>query len=222
MDEILEIPAGALDALAIFPLPDLVFFPGSLLPLHIFEPRYREMIGDVLAGSGLLAVVRLLPGFEPNYKGRPPVADIAGVGACVSADRLPDGRYNLMLRGLGRVRLDEELAPDTSYRRARCRLLPDSRSSRAERLDEGQRTLIALCDRLASVVPEGEVLRQLARALPTPGGCADAVANALVRDPEARQTLLELLDPADRLDQVAMVVNALVARMDPSRGSNLN
>src|SRR5687767_6553216 len=91
-----SIPAAALDELAVFPLPDLVFFPHSLLPLHIFEPRYREMTADVLAGSRLLAVARLLPGLEADDQGRPAIHEIAGVGLCVHADRLPDGRYHIM------------------------------------------------------------------------------------------------------------------------------
>src|SRR2546426_1112956 len=66
-----EIPASALEELAIFPLPDLVLFPNALLPLHIFEPRYRDMMADVLEGARLLAVVRLMPGFEDEYEGRP-------------------------------------------------------------------------------------------------------------------------------------------------------
>ncbi len=218
----MEIPAGALDELAIFPLPDLVFFPGSLLPLHVFEPRYRAMMTDVMRGTRVLAVARLRPGFEADYDGRPAVYDVACVGACVAADRLPDGRWNLMLRGLGRVHLEEELPPEHAYRVVRARLLPDAGSTRPAELGGAHEQLVALCDRLAGMVPDGEALRQLARALPTPGGCADVVANALVRDPDARQTLLELLDPRDRLELVIGHVAALAARMDPSSGTTLN
>src|SRR5450432_2501998 len=92
---------GALDALAVFPLPDLVLFPGTLLPLHIFEPRYREMITHVLGGSRVLAVARLRPGFEETYQDRPPVFELCGVGYVVAAEPLEDGRWNIMLRGVG-------------------------------------------------------------------------------------------------------------------------
>jgi Lon protease-like protein len=215
MDDGGDIPAAALEALPIFPLPDLVLFPNALLPLHIFEPRYREMMRDVVAGGGLLAVVRLRPGYEADYHGRPPVFETATVGRCLSAVRLPDGRWNIMVRGLARVRFEEELAPEQAYRRVRARVLADGRSTRAGELGTLSRELLALCDRLAASVPDGEPLRQLSRTVPTPGGCADVVASALVRDPDLRQTLLELLDPADRLAQLCDYVARLVAQLGP-------
>jgi len=210
-----EIPPAALDELAIFPLPDLVLFPNALLPLHIFEPRYRDLIADILAGSRLLAVARLRPGYDADYYGRPPVYAVAGIGRCISADPLPDGRYNIMVRGLGRFHIDAELAPAKAYRQVRGRLLGDDRTLRAVDLDDLHRELLAVCDRLADLVPEGDPLRQLTRVIPTPGGCADVVASALVRDPDFRQNLLELLDPGDRLEQVVEYVSMLVGQFGP-------
>jgi len=210
-----EIASEALASMAIFPLPDMVLFPSALLPLHIFEPRYRDMMADVLAGTELLAVVRLRPGYQADYHGRPPVYSTAGVGRCIAADRLPDGRYNIMLRGVGRIHIEQELPPTKSYRQVRGQLLPDARSTRSEGLADQHRGLVALCDRLADVVAEGEPLRHLARAAEGPGECADVVASALVRDADLRQTLLELLDPADRLDQVSDYVSRLVAQLGP-------
>jgi Lon protease-like protein len=209
------ISGAVLEALAIFPLPDVVLFPHAMLPLHVFEPRYRALVADVLEGSGLFAVPRLRPGYETGYQGRPAVFETAGIGVCVAADRLPDGRYNVMLRGLGRVRIERELPAGRAYRVVQSRILDDARSTRDAELGAAHHTLIALCDRLASSVEgneEADALRQLARAVATPGGCADLVASALVRDADARQTLLELLDPADRLDQVTAHVTALLGR----------
>jgi Lon protease-like protein len=212
----MAISAAALDGLAIFPLPGIVLFPNALLPLHIFEPRYRDMMTDVTAGSRILAIARLKPGFEPEYEGRPPVFDTIGIGEVVTADRLPDGRWNIMLRGLARARIEDELPPIRRYRLVRGRILRDDVSTRGARLEVAQRELIAICDRLADVVPEGgDALRQLARVIESPGGCADVVAAALVRDPDTRQTLLELLDPADRLDEVISYVSMLVAQLGP-------
>jgi Lon protease-like protein len=207
------IPAAALEELAVFPLPNLVFFPHTLLPLHIFEPRYRAMIADVLAGSRVLAVARLRPGYEADYEGRPPIFEVAGVGACVHADRLPDGRYHIMLHGLARVFLEEELPPGRAYRVARARVLGDGSAARSAELEAQQQALVALCDRLAAALPDADGLRQLARAVDSPGGCADAVASAVVRDPDARQTLLELLDPADRLDRVTAHLTQLLHQL---------
>src|SRR5215470_6975820 len=211
-----DIPSAALEELAVFPLPDLVLFPNALLPLHIFEPRYREMMADVVAGSGLLAVARLRAGYEADYHGRPPIFSTVGVGRCISSDKLPDGRYNIMLRGLARLHVESELPPAHAYRQVRARLLVDSRSARAGELPTLHRELLSVCDRLAQVVTDGDPLRQLARTIPTPGGCADVVASALVRDPNVRQSLLELLDPADRLEQVTEYVAMLVGQFGPS------
>jgi Lon protease-like protein len=111
--------------LPLFPLPETVFFPHTLLPLHIFEPRYRAMVADCLAGEKRMVVVRLLPGWEQDYYGRPPIHTVAGVGEVVEVERLPDGRYNILLKGFARVLIEEELPPTEAYRVARCRPLED-------------------------------------------------------------------------------------------------
>ena len=103
-------------SLPIFPLPDLTFFPHTMLPLHIFEARYRAMITDCLSRDKRLAVVGLKPGYEASYEGKPPVHAVCGVGRIVQWERLASGRFNLLLRGEGRVRIDRELPTDTLYR----------------------------------------------------------------------------------------------------------
>ncbi|HEX3850250.1 MAG TPA: LON peptidase substrate-binding domain-containing protein, partial [Polyangiaceae bacterium] len=80
-----------LAALPIFPLPNVVLFPGALLPLHVFEPRYRELARQVLSGRQLMAVARLKPGFEEHYEGRPPVFEVCGVGSVIDSVAHGDG-----------------------------------------------------------------------------------------------------------------------------------
>ncbi|HEV8395427.1 MAG TPA: LON peptidase substrate-binding domain-containing protein, partial [Vicinamibacterales bacterium] len=92
----------------IFPLPNVVLFPNVFLPLHIFEPRYREMVADALASDRMIGMVLLRPGWERDYEGRPPVYPIGCSGVMTHAERLPDGRYNIVLRGVERFRLLEE------------------------------------------------------------------------------------------------------------------
>jgi Lon protease-like protein len=91
----------------IFPLPNTVFFPRAKLPLHIFEPRYRQMVADALAGERLIVVVLLKPGWEDEYYENPPVHDTATLGTIEEHELLPDGRYNILLQGVERVRLVE-------------------------------------------------------------------------------------------------------------------
>jgi Lon protease-like protein len=122
------------DILSIFPLPNVVLFPNVFLPLHIFEPRYREMVGDALESDRLIGMALLRPGWEHEYEGRPPVYPIGCSGVITHFERLPDGRYNLVLRGLERFRIIEE-DHDRSYRRAlvesllECRLTADDRAA---------------------------------------------------------------------------------------------
>jgi uncharacterized protein len=89
----------------LFPLPNLVLFPHVMQPLHIFEPRYRAMLEDALAGDRMIATVLLAPGWEKDYEGRPPLHATACLGRIASYCRLEDGTYNVLLLGLRRVAL---------------------------------------------------------------------------------------------------------------------
>jgi Lon protease-like protein len=96
------------DLLPLFPLPNVVLFPNVFLPLHIFEPRYREMVGDALRGDRLIGMVLLKPGWEHDYEGRPPVYPIGCSGLMTHVEQLADGRYNIVLRGVERFRIVQE------------------------------------------------------------------------------------------------------------------
>src|SRR5690606_41500295 len=91
--------------LPLFPLPNVVLFPDALLPLHIFEPRYRTMVADALDSDRHIGMVLLRAGFERDYEGRPPIFDGGCRGVIVHWVRLDDGRYNILLRGLERFRV---------------------------------------------------------------------------------------------------------------------
>jgi uncharacterized protein len=105
------------DLLPLFPLPNVVLFPNVFLPLHIFEPRYREMVADAAASDRMIGMVLLRPGWERDYEGRPAIYPLGCSGVMTHVEKLPDGRYNLVLRGLERFRILEE-NHDRSYRRA--------------------------------------------------------------------------------------------------------
>ncbi len=120
------------ELLPLFPLPNVVLFPNVFLPLHVFEPRYREMVADALAGDRLIGMVLLRPGYERDYEGRPPVYPVGCRGVMTHAERLPDGRYNIVLRGLDRFRIDSE-NDERSYRRAAVDVLHEPAPTPAER-----------------------------------------------------------------------------------------
>ena len=96
------------DLLPLFPLPNVVLFPNVFLPLHIFEPRYREMVADAITGDRMIGMVLLRPGWEQDYEGRPPVYPIGCSGLITHVEQLADGRYNIVLRGFERFRVIDE------------------------------------------------------------------------------------------------------------------
>src|SRR5438874_2962379 len=106
----------AAGAVRLFPLPNLVMFPHVMQPLHVFEPRYCDLLDDALAGDRLIAMVLLEPGWERDYDARPAIAPVACLGKVVAHERLPTGRHNILLRGLGRAAIQRELPPRRPFR----------------------------------------------------------------------------------------------------------
>jgi uncharacterized protein len=215
-----------LSALPIFPLPDVVLFPDATLPLHVFEPRYRTLTRDVLRGDRVIAMARLKPGFEPDYDGRPPVFELCGVGRVVKDVQQPDGRYNLVLRGVARVRIVEELEPERPYRMVRAELVEDGFTNDPELVPIWKTKLGSLWEKLGPHLPESlRDLRELTADARTASAYADALAAAVVADPNEAQQIFEELDPAERLrllvERVQHLSDALFADGPVSR-SRLN
>ena len=98
-------------SLPIFPLPNVVLFPNVFLPLHIFEPRYRQMTAESLAGDRIIGMVLLRPGYESQYEAAPPVYATGCSGLITHAEKLDDGRYNLVLRGIEKFSINHEELP---------------------------------------------------------------------------------------------------------------
>ena len=109
----------------IFPLPNVVLFPNVFLPLHIFEPRYREMVRDALSGDRIIGMVLLRPGYEADYEGRPPIYPVGCAGVVTHSEPLADGRYNIVLRGIEKFRVTEE-DRSRAYRIAHVEALPEA------------------------------------------------------------------------------------------------
>jgi Lon protease-like protein len=117
--------AGAVfNKIPIFPLPNVVFFPKVYLPLHIFEERYKTMIIDALHGNQKIGMILLQQGWERDYYGAPPVHHIGCIGKIEAHEKLPQGRFNILLRGLSRFEIID-FVQDEPYRIARVRLLDD-------------------------------------------------------------------------------------------------
>jgi hypothetical protein len=200
----------------IFPLPDVTFFPHTLLPLHVFEARYRAMVMDSLARDRRLCVVKLRPGYEANYADRPAVYAVGGVGEIVSWERLANGRYNILVRGDARVRIDRELPTDTLYRMVGATVLQDG-SPKGD-VTASLTRIRAACAALLSALDRPRDLLDTALAEGQPSGVvADRIAAAVIPDPTLRQELLELLDVDVRAERVATAVETLVRELKGGR-----
>lgn len=110
----------------LFPLRDLVLFPSNVQPLHIFEERYREMIEDALITDKLIAMATLQPGYDSNeYYGRPSVANPICIGQVAQCEKTEEGTYNLLLVGIKRAVIEDELPARRAFREAKIQLLDD-------------------------------------------------------------------------------------------------
>jgi Lon protease-like protein len=123
---IIDIP----DVIPVFPLPKVVLLPGEVLPLHIFEPRYRDMVRDALAGHRVIGMVDYAPDFQTSEASPTPVREVGCAGFIAQHEKLPDGRYLLFLLGLERFRIDEELPSGALYRTVRVTYTPVHPSAR--------------------------------------------------------------------------------------------
>ena len=200
--------------LPIFPLPELTFFPHTLLPLHIFETRYRQMMTDVLAGGKRLAVGALKPGWEAHYEGKPEAYPVATVGEVIRWERLASGRYNILLQGIDRVRIEEELPTDTLYRLVNATVLEDLFPNDPATLDPLVDTVKRLALKLVAQVrrDDGPLSNALSEAKHA-GIVADRVAAALIPEFELRQRLLETVEVKERLDQLAEALDRLLSML---------
>jgi Lon protease-like protein len=198
--------------LPVFPLPNVVLFPQVFLPLHIFEPRYREMVADTLEGDRLIGMVLLRPGWEGNYEGRPPVYPIGCAGVITNHARLPDGRYNIVLRGLEKFRIVSE-NQSRSYRIAEVESLH-------EPVDDRERDEIrAARGRLESLLVPRPTGRGADTRLPPSMNDEDLVntlAQYMEFDPVEKQALLEREGPLARCRSLIelLEMKLIVARHD--------
>ena len=168
----------------IFPLEDATLFPNTSRPFHIFEPRYRAMVADALKGDRIIGMVTLKPGYEANYDGRPPIYTIGCAGVITGVDELPDGGFDIVLRGVVKFRVTGE-DPGRPYRLARVDVTPEALGD-AETValhTERQRLEVLVTGpgsgpTIPRAIPDEEVVNALAAYVPL--------------DPPERQALLEL------------------------------
>lgn len=217
-DDSAHAPATCLNAVPLFPLPGLVLLPGAVLPLHVFERRFRQMTEHALDkaydGRRLLAICRVRDGFDP-MDDAPPIFDAACLGAIVDTQKLPDGRYNLLVKGISRVLIGDELPVGEEledglpvmYRRATLHAVACSKAFEID-LGEARDKMRALCRRPPILgTPVAQQLEKLfASNVPT-AQLADVLAFDLLEDVDDKQALLEEADVRRRVEHLAHLLD---------------
>jgi Lon protease-like protein len=209
----------------VFPLPDVVFFPGTVLPLHVFETRYRAMVKDALAADGMIAIALLQPGWERRYAGNPEYFPVATAGRMEELETTPDGRYHFKLAGSVRVRLGE-VVRDAPYRLVRAEEIPerpvdeDDPSIRNAKLELLATQVCLVRELTGDELPKLVLDERISFEAAVNGACASLPAEAAIR-----QGLLELDDLEERHRRAARILDeilerVLVLKSSPDGGSD--
>jgi uncharacterized protein len=196
----------------LFPLPNVVHFPHLLLPLHIFEPRYRQMVGDSLAGSRLIGMALLKPGWVTT-EGSPPIHDTVCLGRITAEQFAPDGRYYLVVQGLSRARVVREEASDRPYRVAELILHPDPETTTSPAAVAAQRR--RLIGAFRKLFPRRDLDQVLSRAIEETvplGILCDVLTDAMALEAQDAQKVLAELDINRRCGVVLRLIHDKLRR----------
>ena len=191
-----------LEHLAMFPLPNAVFFPNTSLPLHIFEPRYRDMMRDAIEHGMPIVVVRMKEPRVYNDQGMPEFHEVGGLGFLSQHQELPDGRFNVLLEGVARVRIQEELVTDRSYRMGRGALVEEIALAPGKAPDMMAMLRGCVMGLQTHYVRLAEAIARIMNQVEEPGAIADIIASIIITDPSHRQDLLDELRVEARFDAI--------------------
>jgi uncharacterized protein len=211
-----------LSAIPLFPLPNVVLFPRAVLPLHIFEERYKQMTVDVLTGKRQIAIALLRPGWEKNYYQRPEIDPIVCVGTILTHERLPDGTFNFLLQGHTRARVTREFGEGQwPYRVAELQRVQESRASEAE-LSEHRQRLISVFDEgtlLATGI--GRQFRQLLSSPLSTPDIADLIAFNFLEEVGLKQSLLAEGDIGARVARTVAAFEEMHPALQPVSSASM-
>jgi Lon protease-like protein len=204
----------ACETLPLFPLAGTVLLPASLLPLHVFEPRYRQLVQDCLGSGGPLCVPEVAEGGAVDMRGAPPILPYASVGFITAHQSRPDGRYNIVLEPRARIRIVEELADSGHpYRVARAEVLEDESVSEWDMQRIGERIRGLFAAHLATRGPEAQGLAKALGGLQA-SRIPDALAGFVFEDASERQQFLAENNP---LARARLVEGAAMMHLAESR-----
>lgn len=202
----------------LFPLPKVVLFPYNILPLHIFEPRYRQMTEDALSGNKLIAIVQVRSPIEWLPSGEPALEEVACLGRILQHERLPDGRFNFLLLGRKRVRLIREIESDKLYRIAQVQILDETPTATT---DDRQRIELngifrSLIQQAGSPDPD---LSAMLDSDPSLDVLTDIVAHALGLPPAIKQAFLADPHAESRAQGLLAILRQVASASTPPQGT---
>jgi hypothetical protein len=201
--------------LPVLPLPNVVLFPRAILPLHIFEPRYKLMTNDVLTSHRHLAMALLKPGWEKNYNGKPPIEPIVCVGEIVSAEQLEDGKFNFLLQGKKRARVLREISHNP-YRLADLEPIEETPTLEID-LEPHRGALVKLfTDTPLAALPLARQFRELLSAPINTADIADLAAFNMLEDVPTKQQLLEDSNVPHRIQSLIQELAQLSGSLNPA------
>ncbi|HUB26846.1 MAG TPA: LON peptidase substrate-binding domain-containing protein [Tepidisphaeraceae bacterium] len=202
----------------LFPLPNVVLFPKVILPLHVFEDRYKRMTTDAIEGDGRIAMALLRPGWEKDYHCRPPIEPVVCVGQIVAKERLKGGEYNFLLRGEFRAQIVRESggrpSDKTPYRVALLSPLDEIPALEIDLVRERQVMETIFSDGLLGGGSQAQEL--FSRPIGT-ADIADLVAFRYLEDVQLKQSLLAERDVRRRVEQVVRSLRGLAGAARPRR-----
>jgi Lon protease-like protein len=201
-------PPTSLKTIALFPLPNSIFYPGTVLPLHIFEERYRQMVSDAIDSSKWIGMVLLKPGYEEEYDGSPKINPVGCAGSLEQWNKHDDGKYDIVLHGQSRFRIVREVG-DTLYRQAEVELLNNVNDQSVDPSDNLYKHLIGKFHAFTSQLPldNAQKVEMDLQDCKTLGEAVDRVAYFFDQPLSDRQHSLEELDVKKRYQQVQELID---------------
>lgn len=206
-------PPGLMKCIPLFPLPNVVLFPHTVLPLHVFEQRYRDLTRDALLGHRQIAMALLRPGWERDYYGHAEIDPVVCVGEILTHEKLPDGKYNFLLRGHTRARIVREVGKKL-YRQADLQPLLQTPAPEID-LQEHRRQLLDMFRHsgIAQTTIGGQIVELFTQNVATPI-LADVIAFHYLEDITIKQELLAEADVRMRLARLVVEMDVFFRKQE--------
>ena len=196
----------------LFPLPNVVLFPRVIQPLHIFEPRYKQMVEDALDDNGLIALCLLRPSAGFGANNVVPIFSEICIGKIIQEERFPDGRFNLLLQGVSRAKIIKEVNDGKLYRTAKVEILDDVPLASEENANRIRTKLLKRMTKWFTQQPSAKAqLDRLVQSDLSLGNLCDVFSFALPLSVDLKILLLQLVNIEDR----AMLLLEVIEQMTP-------